>query len=491
MYKHSSFRILSTVASLAAAASLATCGSETPTAAPGPAQLDREAAPVGTVALCRRSPGAPTIVEVAGPAVPAFLARGDYVSTLLVSHDGSGVGDGVHFRRIGDALDAARAGRLARGELLSAACRITIMVSGDTYYGTATGGATGDTEQFPFLVDVPDITLRGAMEMGLNDEGRATGVSTNGAETRLVPVEPMPVIDGASTPIIVADGHPDGSAGNGLVIRGLVFESGHLPIVEAGGQGVLALRVTGLQIQGNRFEGGFTESIDLRATDAGVVENHLSGTGGTCDICFAAPGHYRASGNLLLAGGIPGITIDGAVNLPTPTGVEPLPRYSTAELWADVRNNEVRDHQRIPVGVGIRVDALGVNGSDTHNTVHAVIQDNQLVNNRFGMIVHGAFPTAGADNTSNLDVTLGGNAIEQSCEARLLISFSRHQTTLGIKAFPYLVNSTFALKLNGNVDWNDVWYGHPAGYGNTLVVNGQVIPNGTQQSYSATGCPGL
>ena len=36
-----------------------------------------------------------------------------------------------------------------------------------------------------------------------------------------------------------------------------------------------------------------------------------------------------------------------------------------------------------------------------------------------------------------------------------------------------------------------VWFGHPAGYGNTLVVDGDTIPNGTGQFYDATSCPGL
>jgi hypothetical protein len=55
---------------------------------------------------------------------------------------------------------------------------------------------------------------------------------------------------------------------------------------------------------------------------------------------------------------------------------------------------------------------------------------------------------------------------------------------------PYLLNSTFNLALNGNLSWDDAWYSHPEGFGNTLVVDGQVIANGTRQFYDATGCPG-
>lgn len=492
MSTKSGLQAIRRAACLAAAALVVACVSDAPTIAPPGARLDRQMPPSGRVAVCHQAAGSPHIIEVAVQALPALLAQGDYVTTLLVSHDNAAPPDGIHFRRISDALSAARTGRLAREELTSAACRITIKVSADIYRGIVAGTPTADDEQYPLIVDVPDITLHGAMTMQLSGAGRATGVATDGAESILAPVDPLPVIAGASTPIIVANGHPGGSAGNGLVVEGFVFQSGH-PIVTPGGQGVLGLRVTALTVRGSRFEAGFTESIDLRASDADIIQNHLAGTGGTCDICLAAPGHYRASGNVLLAGGIPGITIDGVVALPTPAGVEALTLPPTAELWAEVRNNEVRDHLRTPVGVGIRVDAnadgLNGNGSSVHNTVHAVIQDNELVNNRFGLIVHGGFP--GPGSTSDLDVTLGGNTIEQSCQVALLVSFSRHQTTLGLNQFLYLNNSTYTLSLNGNVDWSDAWYGHPAGFGNTLVVDGQVMPNGTRQFYSKTTCPGL
>lgn len=272
-------------------------------------------------------------------------------------------------------------------------------------------------------------------------------ISIDGVETILAPPpgDPLPVLNAVSIPIIVANGHPGGSAGNGLDIEGFVFQSGHdAADLNPGGQGVLALRVTGLTIRGNRFEGGFTEFTDLRASEATVTRNHPFGTAGTCDICLVAPGNYHASDTTLLGGGIPGSTMDGVVSLPTRTGVEPYPLPATAEMSTDVRNNEVRDHQRIPAGVGIRVDAEGVNGSTVHNTLHAVIHDHLIVNNRFGMIIHGAFPIAGS--TSDLDVTLGGNDIEQSGETKLLVSFSRHQTTLGLK------NVSLSRELNVLVD---------------------------------------
>jgi len=221
------------------------------------------------------------------------------------------------------------------------------------------------------------------------------------------------------------------------------------------------------------------------------VENHLLGGAGTCDICLAGPGSFVATGNRLGTGGIPGIIVAGMVNLPLPAGVEPYDLPATAETWAVVRNNEVHDHLRLPVGSGIRVDGLGIGAPNVHNTVHADIRDNLLVNNRFGMIVHAGFVVANTGRRSDVDVSIGGNVFQQSCQANMLVSLARHTTALGISNTLYLLNSTFSLSLNGNLDWNDVWYGHPAGFGNTLIVDGNTIDNGIRQFYDAAGCPNL
>jgi hypothetical protein len=156
-----------------------------------------------------------------------------------------------------------------------------------------------------------------------------------------------------------------------------------------------------------------------------------------------------------------------------------------------VRNNEVRDHLRIPVGVGIRMEAVGVGATNVHGVVHEVVQENALIDNRFGIMVHGAFVAPNTDRRGDVDLTLGGNVFQGSCQANLFVSFARHQTGLGLQPNgTYLLGSAFALTLNGDVPWEAAWYSHKAGFGNTLVVDGVVIPEGQRQFYSATGCPG-
>jgi len=472
------------------AAALAGCSADTPTSTVDPNVRPSFASSGRTdkVAICHHTGSGVDYLDVAQRALAGHLGHGDYVTTLRVSHDFSETGDGVHFARIGDALGAARAGRLARGELTAAACRITIAVSAGVYRGTAIGPASGEVEHFPFIVDVPAITLRGALVMGVDAAGRATGVGTTDDETTLRSIEPLPTINGAPTPIVVANSHPGGSAGSGLTVEGFVFQSGAQPALAPAGLGVLSVRATGLTIRGNRFE-SFGSAVDLRASSGDVVQNQAEGTG-ACDLCLVGPGTYRAIGNRVLEGGIEGIITGPVVVLPLPSGVEPYDLPATSETWAEIRNNEVRDHRRLPAGAAIRVDAQGLGAPNVHAAVHAAIQDNRLVNNRFGIIVHAGFPAAGTDLKGDVDVTLSGNAIEQSCQAKLLVALSRHGTALGLANGPYLRNSTFSLSLAGDVSWNDVWFSHPAGFGNTLTVDGQAIPNGNRQFYSATECPG-
>jgi len=467
---------------------LASCAGDPPTGANEP-NLSADLASASRLSVCHRTGATGTIVEVPLADLAERLRQGDYLTSLFVSHASDQPSDGAHFRRIGDALAAARSGRLARGEFRSAACRITIAVAAGAFRGTAFPTADKSLERFPLVVDVPAITLRGALVMELDAAGRATGHGVGGIETTLVPVRPMPILD-VSIPVIVANGHPSGPAAHGLAIEGFVFQSGHHIVDEIGGQAVFASRVRGLAIRSNRIESGFSESIDLRESSATIKRNHLEGTGGTCDICLAGPGTYLASGNWLGAGGIPGFLTVPAIGTPVPDGVEPtvLPKAST--VTAEIVNNEVRDHLRVPVGVGIRFGGLGILAPDVHGTIHGVVRDNLLVNNNFAMIFEAAFPTPDTELRADMDIALSGNVMQQSCQANLLVALTRHTTALGLTDFPYLRNSTYRLSLGGNLQWKDVWFGNAKGYGNRLVVDGRTIAYGTRQFYDPDTCPG-
>src|SRR5690606_36902288 len=117
------------------------------------------------------------ILTLPAAALADHLAHGDYPTTLIVDPGHPSVGDGRHFGLITDALDAARAGRLSRGELVSADCRVTIATAPGIYDGLGTVDPGPGLEQFPLVVDVPDLALRGAFVAQVDSDGRATGLA--------------------------------------------------------------------------------------------------------------------------------------------------------------------------------------------------------------------------------------------------------------------------------------------------------------------------
>jgi len=448
---------------------------------------DNSSAPTGTrISICHVAGTTGTITEIQLSDLPEHKRHGDYPATLVVDRL-STVGDSIHFTRVTDAMNVAREGRITRGELTSALCRISIQVAPGTFTGAYGQSPDATKETYPIVIDVPDITLKGAMVMQADAGGRATGIPVSGdvstfAASPLLIVEPNLL----SQPMIVVNGHPNGSRGDGAVIEGFLFQAGHIaPDTTIGGQAVLSLRVTGLVVRGNRFEGNFTETLDLRATSALVEKNYLTGRGNTCDICLAGPGEYIARDNRLVGpGGIPGIVAVPATLIPVPSMVEQWTLPAAATVTATISNNEIRNHLARPVGVGIRLGAMGIGASAVVSTTNATIKGNTLANNTFGILVEAAFP--GGSLRGDIDATITGNTISQSCQNNLYVSFTRHTTGLGLNTNqPYLRNSTYSLDLGPELPWNDVWYANPAGFGNLLFISGAGIPFGMKNSYDA------
>jgi len=455
------------------------------------------------ISVCHLQGSVGAVTDIFLSQLAEHKSHGDYLARLEVSPS-STPGDSIHFIRITDALAAARAGRIARGETDKSACRITITAPAGTLRGSTSPSSDPTFERFPLTIDVPDITLKGALKMQVDAAGRATGASEGGEVTTLSPTPALIVTGGGVTgggsqtgvseALVVVNANPAGPKGNGAVIEGFVFQSGRGPdVTPVGGQGILSLRVSGLVIRGNRFEGGFTESMDLRASSALVERNHLSGLGGTCDVCLAGPGDFIARGNRILGrGGIPGITVSPTVRLPVPETVEQYTLPATARTTAALVNNEVVGHVSKPVGVGLRVDGIGIGAPNVVGTTEVTMTGNNLVGNTWGIIVHAAFPVAGTALRGDVSVTTSGNTISGSCQNDLLVTLTRHVTALGIGQLtrPYSVNSTYRLSLGSDLSWDKAWFANPAGFGNTLIVNGQTMPNGSRHAYDATRvCP--
>ena len=457
-------------------------------------------APDERLSVCHRAPGAGSVLAIAPAALAAHLGHGDYAAGLVVSREIGSRDDGVHFARITDALAAARATRLARGETSVAACRITITVGPGLFLGSAQASADPSLERFPLVVDVPDVTLAGSFRMQLDADGRAAGVGDGPATTILAarpglrtPSIPRVAQSFLAEPMLIVTDAPDGAGGAGAVIERFVFQSGNeaagaLP----GGNVVYAMRARDLVIRGNRVETGFSEPITLRSSTARVVQNHVSGIRDRCTLCLSGPGEFEVTGNRLIGGGIDGIFITAATDLRAPPAVRPQVLGETVEVTATVSNNDVHGFQHKPTGAGLRIGALGANTSGLVASAHVEAVGNRFVGSTFNVMVEAAFPVEGMLRHGDVQLTLRGNTISGGCQSDLLVSFTRHTAGLEVtsggilQTGAYLQHSGFTLALGGDVAWSDAWYAHPDGFGNSLVVNGQVVPHGKRVAYDAT-----
>jgi len=81
------------------------------------------------------------------------------------------------------------------------------------------------------------------------------------------------------------------------------------------------------------------------------------------------------------------------------------------------------------------------------------VRGNTLLNNTFALFVEAAFPVQNTALKGDVHHRLENNVIAQSCEADLLLSFTRHTAALGLNVRPYLRNSVYELDLGGNLPW--------------------------------------
>jgi hypothetical protein len=444
--------------------------------------------------ICHQTDSEPHIIEVSVAALAAHTAHGDYIAQFVVEPQDGAVGDGIHFARISDALAAARAVRIARGELREAACRITILVAPGIFRGSFNPSADSTLEEFPLFVDVPQITLRGGLRMVADADNRATGASEDEATvTTLAPDRPLadaPLYEG----IVVVVGHPNGSRADGTVIEGFAFQSGHVAVDNlTGGAGVLAQRVVDLVVRGNRFEPALTTAVALRATSARIERNQARRLGFNCSFCLSGPGDYEVADNRLVEGGLGGIYLAAIGDFAFSLGahpvapVEPYVFPATAAMRAIVVNNDIRGHVRQPIGFAVRMPAVGLGALNVPQSMQIALRDNDFVHNTFALIVDAGFPAANSPVGAEVDVSLDGNGFAASCQNDLLVAFTRHTSALGLPPNPINVhNSTYRVELGGDLNWSDAWYSQTAGFGNTLVVNGVVVPPGSHVAYDPT-----
>lgn len=441
------------------------------------------------VSVCHFEGSVGTLTDVLVSDLPEHKGHGDFVARLEVDRLGSS-GDSIHFKRITDALAAARGIRIARNEVTKGSCQITIVVPPGVFQGSIMESSDPAFEKLPLIIDAPNITLKGALTMQLDAVGRATGsgpdLTTLVASPRLISIQTGSALDKYAEPLVLVNAHPGGFQGNGVVIEGFVFQSGNgAPDAVLGGQAIFATRAQNLVVRGNRVDGGFTEMMEMRATTATIEANYFTGRGGSCGFCLFGPGEYRLIANRQTGGG-PGIFL-----MPTNTGAvfpgtEQSPVPQSALLTATISNNDIENHQGLPAGAALRIAAIGAGVPNVLGTMRVTATNNSFINNRFGITVEAAFPVVNTALRGDIDLTMSGNTVTKSCESGMLVAFTRHASALGIQPWPYIKNSSYSIKLGGDLMWEQVWFDHPGGLGNSLSVDGQTIANGSRVAYNPT-----
>lgn len=473
------------------------CSSDAP-APSAPASISASKSDGGKVSVCHKPDGGGKILSLSANALSAHLGHGDYVAGYEVDHNGPPT-DGVHFATITEALDSARATRRARSEMTSAGCRITIDVAKGTYVGSFSTPAAGG-ERLPYLITVPDITLRGAFTMRVDARGRATGTSTGdtttlGADRALIPTEAY---------VVVAD-DADGYHGDRAVIEGFRFLSGNTnPDAPKGGIGVGSLRAKDLSVRGNLFEVGMQGAANLRASTADLSANYARRVSdGSCTFCLAGPGAYTVHENRLLDPGFTNVFMAALVlRAPFPLGSNPLgvvvPPYvvptDRASYTGTITNNDLSygTHQPKGFGSGVRLVPY-VSDADIPQSGTVVLSDNTMLKNNFALTIEPNTPTTGISPVSqgNITVTAIRNEMGPSCRNNMLVSFARISRTIGVPPGTegYLANSTFTLILDSTAPFDKAWFDNSAP-GNSLYVNGELQPHikRTSPSDNPAGC---
>lgn len=453
---------------------------------------DSVAEPSSALMACERGSSVP--VPITAVAATTIAARGGYLTELRVDRTLSRNSPPA-FRRISDALVEARRLRREVDPKNGPGCRITIAVAPGVYVGATTGADT-TKEALPFVLDVRDVTVRGSYDVALDSAGRPRGPATAATGTTIIATPQLALVGGLtlqtrySEPFFLVNSE-NGVGGDGAVIEGFVMRSGHAATdTSTAGSGVMTFRAANVIVQRNSFEGNFSERVDLRGGSATVVRNFSSGPGGTCDICVAGPGVFDVSSNTLRDGGVPGILVVPALLLPAPSGVNQFIPPSPSFASVSITNNEISGHQRLPVGVGIRLAAIGNGASNVQGISQLVIRNNYVHHNRFGIMVEGGFPITGVGLRGDAIVEITGNVFASQCQTNLYVAFTRHSAGLGLANQPYLQNSSYRLTLGPDAPWDRAWYANLGGFGNTLTVNGAPIANGQQTAYDAAkSCP--
>ena len=441
-----------------------------------------------------------------------FAARAG-AEDLYVDAGAAPGGDGsarAPYLRITDGLERARRDR--QGGLGET---ITIHVAPGTYsgsYSSARLNREPGLELLPILINVPNLTLRGATKL-LQDVSELPTGAQPGTETVITTDEVVSSPNFTASLILIAP-TTDGGSGDGVTVSGFILDpqaTVNLPrdgvpelqsiwldrvahfevrqnIVMRSGDGVRS-RMSSGTVSGNLFVGN------------GFAGAYLSGGNG------AYPANVRIIGNRgfnnVRGGAMLGafgntIPLDlGANTLQSPAVILTVdPASWPSLLTATVNDNDFSGN----VVYGLRCGAYPPDNyyklkANLTARLEANVSGNLFNGNQnYGLVLDASFPPPRSDKnavSARFDLVLQNNALTGNGRATALFTFERFTVSLGtdsLKDFKYLSGSLYNLNdTEGETLGFD--YDNPlmdpfdgTVLNNSLIINGTVMPSGIKIS---------
>ena len=428
--------------------------------------------------------------------------------------------------RITDALARAREIRyeqmLEPGFSEETVRAIEIIITPGSYVGTFGDNTEGRLEEYPLLINVPRVTLRGATRLALDERGRpkrplsdaafAAAVLNDSNNTVLLMKE-QEVRQANEYVILIlpttrlATGQRSGGAG--VTIEGLSFNvgpgAGNGAVVAAdrangftargcafASVGPLEMANSSGQIEGNLFYKGRVGAIFVRAPDASqpneiVVRNNVA-------IQKENGGLYLSAAGFNGAVGINGISIYNLKRHAAEFQYEPFVMPAHTYANALVENN-------LFTGAGVGSPLLGygvrIAGSDgqvsapgTRGEMDVTLRRNELTNNRDGFTLDASFRHRSSSGTWKMDIRvyLEDNTVSANSRSSAAMSFTGIRTALAptnpptaLGLFKYAQDSAFEITdPAGSVA--DMWVDHlvldplsGTPLNNTFIYNGSLV----------------
>ena len=409
-------------------------------------------------------------VALAVVAVPVCTAAVPVV--IHVNDDAAPGGDGSGRRPYKNLPEAVAAARAASGE-------VVVKVQPGAY-------ALGET-----LVIDRSLGLRGSTEQVASGDAWPSGEATVGTETRVYSTNP------SMTQLIVV-GRPDASVLENVTIRGFALDGPAAGI----GVSVRVNRTQGFRIADNVFRGPAAFAFQSTASSGHVTGNHFSGVGTGAVFTGGypeSPSNVVASGNRSVRNNLGGMLLNGAsVDIPELGDL----------LNAVIRDNDLSDNTaNASQSFGLRIFIirrdLGLDGDEQSSAnVQALVQNNRIHGNRFGVVLDAGFPYRSVDGvcdsrvySGTIDAQLLGNTVTGSLVTPALVTSTRSVAALNVSQLPqfqYLHGATFAI-LDQDESLAGARIDHPAvdpylgpcpgdstnePLDNVLTYNGVALPNG-------------